>query len=76
MLPTPELPAFEAPALKVEVPKIEGFKPPPALEVGACCLGLVVGFGHGLARGGRCPRLRASRRRPRWRWVHASQWRL
>ena len=35
MLPTPELPAFEAPALKVEVPKIEGFKPPPALEVGA-----------------------------------------
>ncbi len=33
VLPKPELPAFEPPALKVEAPKLEGFKPPPALEV-------------------------------------------
>ena len=33
VLPKPELPAFEPPALKVEAPRLEGFKPPPALEV-------------------------------------------
>ena len=33
MLPKPELPAFEPPTIKVEAPKLEGFKPPPALEV-------------------------------------------
>ena len=33
VLPKPELPAFEPPAIKVEAPKLEGFKPPPALEV-------------------------------------------
>ena len=31
-LPTPQLPAFEPPAVKVEAPKLEGFKPPPALQ--------------------------------------------